>query len=110
MPWGDGTGPWWADRDWVCLRRLGFSRGFGWFGPRRFRLWRLSRGLGYWRLAALQQLQQAPQAIVPALTLTKEEQRELLEQEKAEINAEIEALKQELKQIEEQIKKTTREN
>ena len=105
MPWGDGTGPWWANGNWVCLRRLGFGRGFGWFGFGRFGMGRFGRGLGYWRLVALQQLQQAQARALAAPALTKEEQRELLEQEKAEINAEIEALKQELKQIEEQLKK-----
>ncbi len=28
MPWGDGTGPWWARRGWNC-RRFGMGRGHG---------------------------------------------------------------------------------
>ncbi|MEM3556022.1 MAG: DUF5320 domain-containing protein [Candidatus Micrarchaeia archaeon] len=32
MPWGDGTGPWWAGGSWRCWRRFssGWGRGFGW--------------------------------------------------------------------------------
>ncbi len=29
MPWGDGTGPWWAHGRWYCWRR-GFGYRFGW--------------------------------------------------------------------------------
>jgi len=32
MPWGDGTGPWWAQgRPWRCWR--GFPRSYGWRYP-----------------------------------------------------------------------------
>jgi len=30
MPWGDGTGPWWAGGNWRCWRSSGCGRGFGW--------------------------------------------------------------------------------
>jgi len=26
MPWGDGTGPWWGQGRWRCMRPFGYGR------------------------------------------------------------------------------------
>lgn len=79
MPWGDGTGPWWAQgRGWRCWRASGypdFGRGF--YG-RRFYL----------------------DEPVEPITLTKEEQKKILEAELKEIETEKQEIENKLKEIE----------
>ena len=76
MPWGDGTGPWWAQgRGWRCWRAFGypgFRRGF--YG-RRFYL-------------------------DEPVTLTKEEQKKILEAELKDIEAEKQEIENKLKELE----------
>jgi len=68
MPWGDGTGPWWAGgRGWRCLF------------PGRF----------YWRRFYLGEL----------VALTKEEQKKILEQEKADLELELKQIEEKLKEL-----------
>jgi len=84
MPWGDGTGPWWAQgRGWKCWRRFGLGPGFG-------------RGF-YWRRFYLDEPMSSP-AFEP-ITLTKEEQKKILEEELKEIEAEKEAIEKRLKEM-----------
>jgi hypothetical protein len=67
MPWGDGTGPWWAQgRGWRCL------------GPRY-----------WWRRYYL----------VEPVNLTKEEQKKILEQAKADLELELKQIEEKLKEL-----------
>jgi len=73
MPWGDGTGPWWGQgKDWRCLGR---RRGFYW---RRF----YSDG-----------------PVFEPITLTKEEQKKILEQEKIDLELELKRIEEKMKEL-----------
>lgn len=81
MPGGDGTGPF-GIPNWPC-RRL-YGRGTGYWphiGFRRCFGWRY--GLGY----------------TQPITLTKEEQKKILEEELKEIEAEKEAIEKKLREL-----------
>jgi hypothetical protein len=79
MPMRDGTGPRWADRsDWVCL---GQGRPMGRF---RRRCWGYMDG-----------------PLPTAVSLTKEEQVKILEQEKADIESEMKSIEGRLKALKE---------
>jgi len=72
MPWGDGTGPWWAQgRGWRCL---GSRRGFYW---RRF----------------------LDEPVFEPITLTKEEQKKILEQEKSDLELELKRIEEKMKEL-----------
>jgi hypothetical protein len=73
MPWGDGTGPWWAQgRGWKCL---GLRRGF------------------YWRRSYLDE------PFFEPITLTKEEQKKILEQEKTDLELELKRIEEKMKEL-----------
>ncbi len=72
MPGGDGTGPWWAQgRGWGCL---GSRRGFYW---RRF----------------------LDEQTFEPITLTKEEQKKILEQEKTDLELELKRIDEKIKEL-----------
>jgi len=79
MPWGDGTGPWWAQgRGWRCWRRFGYP-GFGrGFYRREFYL---------------------DEPVFEPITLTKEEQKKILETELKEIELERQEIEKRLKEL-----------
>jgi len=74
MPCGDGTGPWGAqERNWKCNRPTGFGRGVGWRYQQRYPL-------------------------VESMTLTKDEQKKILENKLKAIEQEKELLEKQLKE------------
>ena len=73
MPFGDGTGPWWAD-DWECR---GVKR-----GPMRMRL---RRGFCAWR--------------TPPKDLTKEEKVAILKKEATHLENRLKEVKKMLKEL-----------
>jgi len=76
MPGGDGTGPWWTQgRGWRCWRTFGSGRGFGW---------------RYW--------QRVP--FTEPVSLTKEQQKKILQAELLEIEKEKQEIEKRLKEIE----------
>jgi hypothetical protein len=77
MPWRDGTGPWWAQgRGWRCWRASGYPAfGRGFYGRRI-----------YW---------DEPESI----TLTKEEQKNILEAELKDIEAEKQEIEKKLSEL-----------
>jgi hypothetical protein len=71
MPGGDGTGPWWAQgRDWRCFGRRGF----------------------YWRRFL-------DESTFEPITLTKEEQKKILEQEKTDLELELKRIDEKIKEL-----------
>jgi hypothetical protein len=74
MPCGDGIGPWWAqERNWRCSRTTDFGRGVGWRYQQRYPL-------------------------VESMTLTKDEQKKILEYKLKAIEQEKELLEKQLKE------------
>lgn len=81
MPWGDGTGPF-GIPNWPCRRLYGRGAGYGLsIGFRRCFSWRYGRGYAQ------------------PITLTKEEQKKILEEELKEIEAEKEAIEKKLREL-----------
>ncbi len=71
MPWGDGTGPWWAQgRGWRCFGRRGF----------------------YWRRFYLDEP-------FEPIALTKEEQKKILEQERQDLELELKRIEEKMKEL-----------
>ncbi|MEM7821813.1 MAG: DUF5320 domain-containing protein [Candidatus Aenigmatarchaeota archaeon] len=70
MPCGDGTGPWWVQgRVWRCLGRF------------------------YWRRFYLDQ------PVFEPITLTKEEQKKILEQEKTDLELELKRIEEKINEL-----------
>ncbi|GEM_PF-347831 len=110
MPWGDGTGPWWAGGDWICGRgpgwgRRGFGRGWGrgfGRGPgwgRRGYGWGRGYGLG-WGFGTDQPVayQSATNAAPPQPT--REEEIQDLKVYADDLKAELDEVRKRLKSLE----------
>ncbi len=91
MPWGDGTGPWWAGGNWMCGRGFwgrGFGRGFG-------------RGMGrgrYWAMQNYAPYQQYTPYTPPAPT--KDEEKAELKEYVMELEAELKEAKRRILELE----------
>lgn len=74
MPYGDGTGPWWAkEKNFKCNRPVGFGRDIGWRDQQR-------------------------NPLIESTPLTKEEQKKILEDKLKAIEQEKELLEKQLKE------------
>ncbi len=101
MPWGDGTGPWWAGGNWMCRRGFGgrgFGRGFGRGMGRGF-------GMGFGRGGyAMQQgpYQQYNQQYTPYAPSapTKEEEKAEIKEYVMELEAELKEAKKRISELE----------
>lgn len=89
MPWGDGTGPWWAGGNWRCWRRFGFGFGPGW--GRGF-----GRGFG-WRIAYASGF---PGNQTSAPQLSREQELQELKAYSEELKAELEEIKKRIAELE----------
>ena len=92
MPWGDGTGPWWAgNRGWNCRR--GFGRGFGQGFGRGFGQ---GFGRGGFNIPFFGQQQSANQDV--AAPAQKEELQELKEYSQ-ELKQELDEIKKRMAEL-----------
>ena len=80
MPFGDGTGPWWAGGNWMCRRGWrrgpGFGRGYG----RGF-----GRGPSFWA--------------TPPAQPTKEEEAAILKEEAAYLEERLKEIKKRIQEL-----------